>query len=250
MSRQGISIERVRAAIGDRRVTPPLPHGQQADVSGDHDRDEIGIVERDASSGWSCFMVYRDAEGDMTKRRVTCRGISGEGRPVYFSGYCHERRAPRRFRIDRIIELIDYQTGELVEPLRQFEDLRMHGLLPMRDRSLADLALTMVFMAKCDGEFHPLEHDAIEQGLSRYLLRCGGSEHEISAVLKAIPALAPDGDDVCDAVKRLLKSGSCGSIARLIMDCSTDVMLADGRYQREETLWSNELMLLLADAAE
>lgn len=243
----GEPIATLRIALGDGRVTPQIVEGRTPSLAND---DEIGIVSdvRDQSSGWSTFMVYEDSAGNRSERRVTCRSISGDGRPVYLMGYCHERQAPRSFRIDRIVELIDYRTGEVVEALRHFEELRMHGLLPMRDRNLADLAVVMVYMAKCDGEFHPLEVDAIEEGLSRYLLRAGGTDAELEKVLSHLPALAPDADDVVAAVSRILRAETSSSLSRLILDCSSSVMAADGIFHNEEAAWSSKLCAILQEA--
>lgn len=243
-----LNTSEFRAAASGVRVTPPVPQQRAVDLP-DSDAMDATDTTRDASSGWAAFLTYRDSAGQVSERRITCRSISGEGQPVYFSGYCHERKAPRTFRIDRVVELVDYDTGELVDPLRRFADLRMHGLLPMRDRSLADLAVAMVFMAKCDGEYHPMEESAIEDGLSRYLIRCGGSDNEMLKVMDSLPSVAPDSDDAADALDRLLAAQACPSIARLILDSSSNVMAADGKFREAETLWSSKLTQLLHEAA-
>lgn len=235
----------LQSALGDRRVTPEVPGGRNAEAVEDGELIDNG---RDTSSGWAVFLVYKDAAGDMSQRRVACRKISGEGSIHYFHGYCHECQRARTFRLDRIEELVDYRTGECVDPIRHFEDLRMHGLIEMEDRCMADLASVLTFMARCDGEYHPLEESAIEDGLSRYLLRCGGSDRELGKVLKNLPAIAPDSTDVVSATERLLASSACPSIARIILESSADVMGADGNYRSEETAWSSKLQGVLQQA--
>lgn len=236
----------MRSALGDRRVTPDFPVNRSAEAGDDGELSDQG---RDASSGWAVFLAYKNAEGVLSQRRVTCRKISGMGSIRYFHGYCHERRRARTFRLDRIEELVDYRTGECVDPVRHFEDLRMHGLIEMEDRCVPDLAAVLTFMARCDGEFHPLEVSAIEDGLSQYLLRCGGSDRELGKVLKNLPAIAPDAEDVVTATERLLASAACPSIARIILESSSNVMGADGEYRSEEAAWSSKLHGVLQAAA-
>ena len=240
-------LQGLKSALADKRVTPAMPADRNAVT---YDDEETGGEHRDEVSGCATFVTYRDAEGRRSQRRITCKSLSGDGRPIYLHGYCHERKAARTFKIARIEELVDYRTGEVVEAERHFQELRMHGLVPMRDRGLADLAVTMVFMARCDGDFHPLEEEAIEHGLTRYLLRTGGNDNEIEKVIGSIPAIAPDGDDVVSAISRLLKAASCPSIVRLILDCSGDVMKADGHYRSEEAVWSSKLCGILRERAD
>lgn len=65
-------------------------------------------------TGWSMGVVeftYKDAEGDITSRRVTVHAITS----TYLKGHCHERGAERTFRLDRIIgSVVNVQTGEIL----------------------------------------------------------------------------------------------------------------------------------------
>lgn len=242
-----LSTKKLRKSLGQKRVVPPLPKGKYPRVSVEEITEHVS-EERDIASGWSAFIVYEDASGVRSERRITCKKIFGAGRPTYISAYCHERRSPRNFKIERIIELFDFATGEMLDPSSHFERIRFEGALPMKDRGLADLALVLIFMAKCDGHYHPLEEDSIKDSLSRYLLRSGGSNQELEAVVKRLPSIAPDADDVVDAIDRLLTNKSSPSIARLILDASSEVMAADGKYQSGEAVWSSQLHALLVEA--
>jgi len=55
------------------------------------------------------FLVidYRDASGNCSRRRVTTRWIEKRGDVSYVGATCHERRAHRLFRMDRIEGVID-----------------------------------------------------------------------------------------------------------------------------------------------
>lgn len=51
-------------------------------------------------------MEYRDAQGEVSERRVTLLMMSGSAEtPVYLDGRCHLRNARRKFRFDRILSL-------------------------------------------------------------------------------------------------------------------------------------------------
>ncbi|WP_366937254.1 WYL domain-containing protein [Elioraea sp.] len=65
----------------------------------------------------SIALVYEDAAGNETERHVTVRRILGDNpnAPEYVAGVCHMRRALRHFRLDRILELTDHETGEVIE---------------------------------------------------------------------------------------------------------------------------------------
>jgi hypothetical protein len=59
---------------------------------------------------------YQDADGHRSRRKVAVHYVTGwvrEG-PMYFSGWCHLRQAPRSFAFDRIHEIVDLRTGEVV----------------------------------------------------------------------------------------------------------------------------------------
>ena len=65
---------------------------------------------------------YADAQGERSRRQVTLHEAHGviEGAIVKIEmlrGYCHLRRAPRDFRVERIGDMWDPATGELVADL-------------------------------------------------------------------------------------------------------------------------------------
>lgn len=65
-------------------------------------------------TGWSVGEVefnYSDVDGVVSKRRVTVHSASKS----HIKGECHERRAERTFRPDRIIgDVVNYETGEIL----------------------------------------------------------------------------------------------------------------------------------------
>lgn len=59
-------------------------------------------------------MLYEDAFGNLSDRKVTLAKANRKDGNVYLYGRCHTRRALRTFRADRIITLTNCATGELV----------------------------------------------------------------------------------------------------------------------------------------
>lgn len=68
------------------------------------------------------FLVidYRDAAGRFSRRRVTTRWLEKRGKDCYVGAICHERRAHRKFRLDRIEGVID--ADGIVEKASSFFD--------------------------------------------------------------------------------------------------------------------------------
>lgn len=76
---------------------------------------KVEAVLEAARDGLTVLIEYRDAEGDLTRRRVDVQWSDG----VYFSGYCHLRSDDRNFRIDRVrtIEVVgSHARGPTQEP--------------------------------------------------------------------------------------------------------------------------------------
>jgi predicted DNA-binding transcriptional regulator YafY len=67
-------------------------------------------------------IIYQDKFGTVTQRIVTVKDMAlidpENGEPclaLSFIGHCHLRKDSREFRIDRVLRMIDLQTGEIVE---------------------------------------------------------------------------------------------------------------------------------------
>lgn len=229
-------LTRLACAVSDLRVEPALPNWATVHV---WDREEaIEIAQRDASSSWAGYLRYVDTAGKESQRRIVCKAIEGYGRAETITAYCCERRSSRRFRIDRIQELICLSTGEVLDPLDHFEQLRMRGALKVIDKSLCDLGRILVFMARCDGSVHPMEADAIEHGLTTYVLRHGGDDRVLETALRNSGKIAPDGDDLVASLERIRLHPEAKAVARLVLDCMGRVAIADGCLHSEEIEWT------------
>lgn len=60
---------------------------------------------------------YQDANGDATRRLVNITAYGDGEQHSYFRGYCNLRREPRTFRIDRVDQAVDAETGEIIDDL-------------------------------------------------------------------------------------------------------------------------------------
>lgn len=243
-----LQLDRLAASFAKLRVVPPLPLGRFGKIGG-RDDDLVTGGDRDDLAGWATFICYVNAKGERSERRISCHRLEGYGRPELVRAYCHESRQPKSFRIDRIVELIDYRTGEVANPLEHFQYLLSHGLIDMEDKVLRELAKLLVFMARCDGQFHLLEAEAIEHCLTSYVLRFGGTENDIERVLSNCRALAPDGIDAIKSVERIVNAPESDRLVRLILDSTSAVIDADGRHAPEEVQWAVELSQVLKERA-
>lgn len=64
-------------------------------------------VIREDVFGVTFAIEYEDSEGSNSTRRITLRHLYASGSIGYIRAYCHERKASRTFRFDRIVNVID-----------------------------------------------------------------------------------------------------------------------------------------------
>lgn len=83
-----------------------------SEVLAKHERANTRAIR----TGWSMGDVeftYQDAEGEVSRRRVTVHSVTS----TYLKGECHDRKAERTFRIDRIMgDVVNCDTGEILPP--------------------------------------------------------------------------------------------------------------------------------------
>ncbi|HZV57725.1 MAG TPA: hypothetical protein VFF89_08625 [Sphingobium sp.] len=227
---------RIAQTVGDRSVRPPLPGWCKPWV--DDAEAPSAPATRDHSASWSGYIRYVNAQGQESQRRIVCRRIEGFGRAETIGAWCCERKAHKRFRVDRIQELVCLQTGEILDPLAHFENLRLRGALNVIDKSLADIGRILVFMAKCDGYYHPLEVQGVTDTMERYVLRFGGDDNTLETAARNVARLAPDGEDFIAALRKVQLHPQSSQLARLILEGVSAVIDADGRYTAEEIEWA------------
>lgn len=229
-------IDQLAQAVQGKAVSPPQPAWFKATVS--EKEEAIALAGRDRSSSFAAYIGYTAESGKRSERRIVCRKVEGYGKAETIGAWCCETRAHKRFRIDRISDLICLETGEVLDPLGHFEMLRLQGAIGVNDKALTDVCRILVFMAKCDGEVHPMEAEAIATGVERYVLRFGGDDRVVSAALKNSARLAPDHEDFVDSLIGIEKHPHARSLASLLIEQIGEVAVADGNLHANELEWS------------
>ncbi|GLS13619.1 hypothetical protein GCM10007935_10490 [Hydrogenophaga electricum] len=59
-------------------------------------------------------LTYSDANGEVSERTIKLNGVASRRHGQCLEAYCHNARQQRTFRVDRIVQLIDTETGEIV----------------------------------------------------------------------------------------------------------------------------------------
>lgn len=224
-----------------------LPDLDEADTLLDEYDIPTGAVEN--ISGLSCIIHYLNAKGTRSERRVTFHRFEEAKGQRYLRGYCHERSAPRSFRLDRVAAVIDLHTGEVWEPgalfFSRFEDEIEYtsglswGLSVTARADLIAGLNAIAFMARCDREFHPAEREVIEEFITSFWMR-GEYPHElpVDEILGYAERLKPDAEMFFIALVRL---GDKRELARLVKRHLQAVVAADGVIKPEETFWGSKV---------
>jgi len=192
------------AAVFADRVEAPMPVPPapiRVDVSAEEHRSDKRSSRPDLSIALG--IDYVDAAGAFTRRRLSLTNLDRE----YLEAWCHERRAYRTFRRDRVHQLWDARTGEILTSFSELEERveahrqmlsaardaeqRMHRAqaearakdaehgrqVAANERLLAEAwrrcgegAVVLIFLARSDGALHHAEATIIRQYLDA---RCG-----------------------------------------------------------------------------
>lgn len=169
--------DRLVEAVISRRSDPPLV-GQvtlpEEDPLPETDRPTGNVYG--AAEGQYFIIEYIDSKGQESRRRVTVYSVvpGAAGMPCLFAR-CHERKADRQFRFDRIQCVIDMH-GEVHEDVLDYlcEGLGLdkESVTAAFDGSVSkkspavvnaarEFAMALVTVADCDGHRHTAEFEAI-----------------------------------------------------------------------------------------
>jgi len=147
----------------DATKTDVKPH--LATYDGDTWEGTFFDVVAQRSTKKTVRMNYRDANGNMTQRVVDIRAYEPQGDNGLVIGRCHMRNATRTFRFDRMQQVVDAETGEIIANLQQhLNDEWAISPKPVMDELYAahhDVLKLMLYMAKADGAVRAAEIDVI-----------------------------------------------------------------------------------------
>ncbi len=222
----------------------------------DHPQDDLSDAEteeEDRAPAWqaetitgrSFVIQYSDSKGRASERQIMCRSIAVNGDVTYLHAYCYVRNSVRMFRAERIVSVIDTETGEIHEPGASFlasflpntesKAPYRYGLSPQQFGDFNAALNVLAFMARCDGEWHELETEAIIDFAAAYWLRT-----EIIApldeveVLRHISRLAPTGEVFWVSLHRCRENPVLAGIIRRHIAALID---ADGQHHEKELYW-------------
>lgn len=203
---------------------------------------------------------YEDADGEPSRRRIEIRRVQRSHGHTYLQSFCHERRAFRAFRLDRIVGCHDPETGEVLdiheclaavpeERVRMSAVLRKDTILSSETDQAAivnrchDGVKVLQFLSRCDGHVHENERALIIDFMRQ---ACDGGCLDATPVLfdpvfaeQYIRRQYPHPASFAAAVRRVLGAG--GRPAATIMFFAKGVIEADDIVTDEEAFFLSEL---------
>jgi len=224
----------------------------------DDESDETDVSlaqsEFDSLSGLSLILEYADSKGRRSQRVVTCKQLSVQAEVQYLKAFCHNRQSIRTFRLDRILDVFDAQSGASLGPAHGFfaqfapDKVSTLGLswgLSVANRAdLIALLNALVFIARCDREFHPAEQAALETALTSFWIRLEiAGDPDFSAILDYAARLSPDGETFWLAMQRIAGNSRLSTIVKQQLKA---IIEADGIVRQEEAFWSLEIEQFLS----
>ena len=208
-----------------------------------------GSSEVSSLSGLSLIIEYEDSKGRKSQRVISCRQYLEAGEDRYLKAFCHHRSAIRSFRLDRIVDVFDPLTGESLSPVQIFfaqfaPDIKQTsgltwGLSVSRRADLIAVLNVLVFLARCDQEFHSVELEALEEAITRFWLRLEiRNDPDCEAILNFAQKLSPDGELFWVALHQIKNDPILVSVVRRSAKMLVE---ADGVVKDIEAYWTIEL---------
>lgn len=153
-------VARAQSATPAREVDPP----QQAAVTDAWEGSFYDApVQRTAKK--SVRIIYRDGNGTVTERVVDIRAFEPEGTEGMVYGRCQMRDASRTFRFDRMLRVVDEETGEIIPNLQAHLNAEWQAspqpILDALYRQHSELLKIVLYAAKADGAVRAAELEVI-----------------------------------------------------------------------------------------
>lgn len=188
---------------------------------------------------------YQDANGEISRRRISFSAINAEG---WIDAYCFERKAPRRFRIDRIRHFYDLDGAQYSPEeyfgMMQNADARLEITESMRppvwESHWRDM-LVLTAMARIDGIMEDSETAMILNVLDTVFdaegLIIGPAEEK--ALIQRLRRMKPEPDVALRAAKGLSRKPI--ALRLHLISAAEKVMKADGISSAKEQTFYTEL---------
>lgn len=134
-------------------------------------------------------MRYRDGDGKTSERVVHVRAFEPHGAAGLVIGHCHLRNATRTFRFDRMVRVVDEDTGEIIPDLQDLLNAEWAAspepALDALYREHRDLLKMLLYTAKADGAMRAAEVRVIAQ----HCVQITGDERITPALVKELLAM-------------------------------------------------------------
>ncbi len=108
-------------------------------------------------------LTYKDAKGKITNRNVNVTSFDG----YYIEGYCQMKKAYRTFLLERVLNLADINTGEIISnPCNYFKEKYVNSpnyALDIIFNNYKDLLRVLLYVVKVDGKYTKYEKIAIRK---------------------------------------------------------------------------------------
>lgn len=206
-------------------------------------------------AGFICAIEYADADGVVTERVISCRSYEYFNGKPRIGAICGASRKYKTFNCDRILVVSDAVTKDVLGDGSFFDQFVVgaykssnHDWNTTSQRKALIVAglNVLCFMARCDGRWHPLEEQVIEEFVCSLWMRLEWeNEPPIAEITAHARRLAPDGEVFRAAIGQYAHIRSAATILSRFVQ---RVIAADGVICDSEHHWSAEFDELLAEA--
>lgn len=208
-------------------------------------------------AGFICAIEYADVDGVVTERVINCRRYEHFNSKPRVGAICGTSRKYKTFNCDRILQVRDVETRQHLGDGTFFEQFVVGAhKVPKSDwnttsqrKSLIVAGLNVLcFMARCDGHWHQLEEQVIEEFVcSLWIRKEWENEPPLPEIVAHARRLAPDGEVFRAAIAQY---GHSNTSAAILSRFVQRVVAADGVICDAEHRWGAEFEELLAEAKQ
>lgn len=215
----------------------------------------------DDFAGLAFLLDYVDAKGDSSRRRITVQAIEARYGQSYIRAFCHERRASRSFRADRIRSITDLRDGQTYDDalayLRHLAGDRVPSTAGQQPPDGQDRAFgrcrdgirILMFLARCDGHVHPRELDIVRDYCRDRTEneRWGKLNYELAHLIEYASRQVPDAETFRRCLERIVEAADTGEHVRTIVSHAYAMAGADGVLNPSEKAFLAELRSIMSD---
>ncbi len=252
-----MNINQIARDLAAEIISLPAPPSPLLIVLPEVDEEPVRRAENIGDAEGQSFLIeYVNSAGKPSTRRITVWSIVGgtNGIPSLLA-HCHERKAQRQFRVDRIQCFIDYD-GEVFDDVPLFLEQNFGMALPVSTKraddgarwagilnSIRHDAVLLAALAKSDGKVRPEEIEVETDYLASLAERTGVmlDDGDIASIRRFAGRLRPSEEAIMRALNALTAEGETRT-KRLLM-AAVRVIDADGKRHEKELAMINAISL-------